>query len=44
MICFWNGSEKDGIVMRSVMLGVRVRKIKALNVKMETVTWIGNNR
>ena len=42
LICFWNGSEEDGSVSRSVMLGVSVRKIKALTVKMETVTWIGN--
>jgi len=38
MICFWNGGEKDGSIRGSVMLGVSVKKIKALTVKMEAVT------
>jgi hypothetical protein len=44
MICVWNGREEDGSIRRSVMLGVSVRKIKTLTVKMETVTWIGSSR
>ena len=31
-------------VKRMGMLGVSVRKIEALTVKMETVTWIGDSR
>jgi len=31
-------------VKRMVMLGVSVRKVKALSVKTETVTLIGNGR
>jgi len=38
MICCLNGSKEDG------MLGVSVRKFKALTVKMETVTLIGKGR
>jgi len=34
----WNGSEEDGDVRREC-----VREMKALNMKMETVTLIGNN-
>jgi hypothetical protein len=34
----WNGSEEDG------MLGVSLRKMKALTVKMETRTWTGKGR
>ena len=34
----WNGSEEDG------MLGVNVRIMKAMTVKMETVTLIGKGR
>jgi hypothetical protein len=34
----WNESEEMG------MLGVRVRKMKALTVKMEAVTLIGKGR
>jgi hypothetical protein len=33
-----NGSEVKG------MLGVSVRKVKGMTVKIETVTLIGNNR
>jgi ATP-dependent Zn protease len=36
--CCLNGSEKDG------MVGVNVRKIEALTVKMETVRLIGKGR
>jgi hypothetical protein len=32
------------IVERVGMLAVRVRKVKALTVKVETVTQIGNNK
>jgi hypothetical protein len=35
----WNDNEKDGDV-----LGMSVRKVKALNVKTETVTLIGKGR
>ena len=35
---FWNGSAGDG------MLGVSVREMKALTVKMETVTLSGKGR
>jgi hypothetical protein len=34
----WNGSKRMG------MLGVSARKMKALTVKMETVTLIGKGR
>jgi hypothetical protein len=34
----------DGSCERIVMLGVSVRKMKALTVKMETVTLIGRGR
>jgi hypothetical protein len=34
----WNGSEEDGDVRREC-----VREMKAVTVKMETVTLIGNN-
>jgi hypothetical protein len=34
----WNGSEEDGV------LGVCVREMKALTVKMEKVTLIGKGR
>jgi hypothetical protein len=34
----WNDSEEDG------MLGVSMRKMQALTVKMETVTLIGKGR
>ena len=46
----WNGSEEDGNVRsgmkvrRMGILGVNVRKMKAMIVKMDTVTLIGKSR
>ena len=41
----WNNDDSCGMVVKRMgMLGVSVRKMKALTVKMETVTQIGKGR
>jgi hypothetical protein len=49
LIMVWNDCEGDGCVRRMTvkgigMLGVNVRKLKALTMQMETVTLIGNGK
>jgi len=45
----WNDCEEDGCVRRMMvkgmgLLGVNVRKMKALTMQMETMTLIGNSK
>jgi hypothetical protein len=41
---FWNDIEENENVGRMRMLGVSMTKIKALTMKMETVTMLGEGR